>query len=81
MNCTVIDCGEPAAMMVLSQGMNVRGVMVLVAWDDWDEISGGSPAPASLFCEPHAREHLARLPLLAPVESTLVADGDVHTHG
>ena len=81
MNCAVIECTDPAEIMVRSEGLNVRGVMVIVAWDDWEEIAGGTPAPASLFCEPHAREHIARLPLLRPVESSVTAAPEVFTHG
>lgn len=79
MNCSV--CGDPAAIMVRSEGMRPEvGIMVIVAWSGWDEIAGGTPAAASLFCAPHAGEHLAKLPLLAPVQASAAAGG-VYTHG
>lgn len=80
MTCSQIDCGERPTILIRSEGMNTRGVMVIVAWDGWDEISGGTPEPASLYCAQHASEQLARLPLLAPRAST-GPDRDLFTHG
>lgn len=78
MICSV--CGERATFLIRSEGMNERGIMVILAWADWDEISGGTPAPAALFCAPHASEQLARLPLLAP-RASAGPERDTYTHG
>lgn len=80
MNCSVIDCGAPAEILVRVETWTDGGLTLSVAWADWDRVSNGTPAAASVFCEPHAREHLARMPLLAPRDRTAVVD-DVYTHG
>ena len=74
-------CDAPATIMVRSEGMNERGIMVIVAWAGWEEIAGGAPAPESLFCAQDAGAFLSGLPQLAPTEHAPGSDGVTYTHG
>lgn len=86
MNCTQIDCTVDAVLLVRSDGATDDGVMmVLAVRSAWGQVGGRNPDGRGLYCEPHARELLARLPSLVLALGGAVGGttgpGEVFTHG
>lgn len=80
--CCLPDCTEPAVFLVRADSWTDDGIMMLVVMRSSWERFGPNPDGRGLYCEPHAREHLAGLPLVVqPTERNMGAGAEIFTHG